>query len=483
MTTSQNYQERKHGFDRDALPIAFQDAAAMAWSLDIHYIWIDTLCIIQDDAADWEDQAAKMGQIFEGAAITLAASLSPDPYQTFFTARESSYQEAELYSEFKGELIDVVFKARRKITRGIHAKVGRSRDIDPLDKRAWGLQEKMLSRRLIAFTGAELQWTCRTLKACECHHNTSPSQPLFPTPTGPIAANDFVKLSKSWSQIVEEYSTRKLRYPADKLPALDGLASKFGTATGWTYIAGGWRETILYDLVWQRDLVPTVSSAGRCGPSFSWASSPGAVNFRFARHSYPGHRIEHTTLVEFGYTSAGNHVYSKAPDAWLKIRGHTVSAVLRRSSHGFQAYNICIDEATYSPSTDQRATCEFSIDASIPHYDTKRIPGALENRPNEASNGPGDQDKEQSILLLSLYSIHHQRHLYHNFLILERSNDSVDSYRRIGVGTGKMYRGKGREDGFPSERQLVRPFEWLLQDLEKGGRRFADIVERDLRVR
>jgi hypothetical protein len=46
-----------------------------------------------------------------------------------------------------------------------------------------------------------------------------------------------------------------------------------------------------------------------------------------------------------------------------------------------------------------------------------------------------------------------------------------------------MYRGKGREDGFPSERQLVRPFEWLLQDLEKGGRRFADIVERDLRVR
>jgi hypothetical protein len=341
----------------------------------------------------------------------------------------------------------------------------------------------MLSRRLIAFTGAELQWTCRTLKACECSRNTSPSQPLFPTPPGTTTANDLLKLSKSWSQIIEEYSTRTLKFPTDKLLALGGIASRFETATGWTYIAGGWRETMLYDLVWQRDLGPIVSSMGQCGPSSSWASHRGAVNFRFARHSYPGSRIAHTTLVDSGYTSAGTPVGSKALDAWLMVRGHTVPAVLRRSSHDFQAYKICIGDATYSPSTDQRVTCEFSIDASIPHYDTKRILGALENRPNEGPNGPDYQEKEQSILLLSLYSIHHQRRLYHNFLILERSDDDVDSYRRIGVGTGKMYRGKGCEDGFPSEPQLVRPFEWLLRDLEKGGRRFANIVERDLRVR
>jgi hypothetical protein len=139
MTTSQNYQERKQGFDRDALPIVFQDAAALARSLDIHYIWIDTLSIVQDDAADWEEQGAKMGQIYEDATITIVASLSPDPYQTFFTTREPSYQEVELFSEAEGELIDVVFKARKKITRGIHAKIGRSMDIDPLDTRAWAL--------------------------------------------------------------------------------------------------------------------------------------------------------------------------------------------------------------------------------------------------------------------------------------------------------------------------------------------------------
>ncbi|KAF2828836.1 HET-domain-containing protein [Ophiobolus disseminans] len=481
MTTSGNYEEMKNGFDRDTLPIAFQDAAAMVQGLGISYIWIDTLCIVQDDGADWEEQAAKMGQIFEGAAITIAASLSTDPYHTLFTAREPSYQEAELYSEIKGEPLNVTFKARRKITRGIHAKIGRSTDVDPLDKRAWGLQEKLLSRRLIAFTGAELQWTCRTLKACECHHNSYPSQPLFLTPTGPTTPDDIVKLSKIWSQIIEEYSARELRFLSDKLPALGGLASKFGAVTEWTYIAGGWRESILFDLVWQRDLEPIVLTATWHGPSFSWASSPGAVNFRFARHSYPGSRVGHSKVIE--YKNARNDVDCRALDCLLVVQGHTVAALLRRSPHDFQAYTICIDGTAYSRNTDQRATCEFSIDASILQYSANQIAEDSEQWSRRTIDEASDQSLEQPITLLSLYSIHHRRYLYHNFLILEKSHDDVDSYRRIGVGSGKMYRANRCENDFPSEPQLVRPFEWLSCDFERSGRRFADIVEQVLHIR
>jgi len=483
MTTSGNYEEMTLGFDRKRLPIAFRDAADMARSLGIRYLWIDTLCIVQDSSTDWEEQAARMGQIYEGAAITIAASLSTDPHHSLFQEREQIYEEIELMSGFQRGPPDVVFKARRKIARGIHAKTGRSRDIDPLDTRAWGLQEKMLSTRLIAFTGAELQWTCRASKACECRHDALPVNPLFPAPIGSETTNGIMKLSRSWSQIIEEYSTRELKFSEDRLPALSGLANKFGAETGYTYIAGGWKETLLYDLVWQRDLGPILESSTWLAPSWSWASSPGAVNFRLARHSYPGSRIEHTRLVDHYYKSAGSSLYSRALTCSLTVHGHTVAALLRRPSHDVETHTICIDSAIYSPNTDKRATCEFSIDAFVPFYNANETPGTSERLPSKTYDHSLDQEREEPITLLSLYSIHHRRYLYHNFLILARLDHEPNTYRRIGIGSGKMYRGSGSEHHFPSEAQHVRPFEWLSIGSRDTGRKFRDIVEQDVRIR
>jgi hypothetical protein len=279
MATSNNYEELKHGFDSAILPTAFQDAAAMTRSLNIQYLWIDTLCIIQDSRSDWEEQAAMMGEVFESAAITIAASSSLNPYHSLFEMRDCMYEEIELMNETRGGLFDVAFKARRKINRGIHAKTGRSTHKDPLETRAWGLQERMLSRRLIAFTGAELQWTCRTLRSCECHQRTYPAQPPFAKCNGAPSAEILAKNSKIWSRIIEEYSSRELRFPSDRLPALSGLARKFGATNSLTYNAGGWNETLLYDLVWQRDVESARVSDSWISPSYSWASAPGAVNF------------------------------------------------------------------------------------------------------------------------------------------------------------------------------------------------------------
>lgn len=480
MTTTGNYEEMKLGFDRHKLPVAFQDAAALAQSLKIDYLWIDTLCIVQDSITDWEEQAARMGTIFEGAAITIAASLSDDPYHSLFQPRASMYQEFEICNGVNGAPIDVVFKARRKIHRGIHAKTGRSTDIDPLDTRAWGLQEKMLSRRLIAFTGAELQWTCRASKSCECHNNPLPVHPLFPTPTGATTPNETVKISKTWTQIIEEYSARKLKFPKDRLPALKGLANKFGAATGYTYLAGGWKETLLYDLVWQRDLGPVLECPTWLAPSWSWASSHGAVNFRLARHSYPGSRIEHTTLVDLYYKSTGSSLYDTDLACSLTVQGYTISALLRRSIRDSQTHTICIDGAIYSPNTDKRALCEFSIDASVPYSNASEIPETSEQLRSRMCDGTATQQQEEPITLLSLYSIHHRRHLYHNFLILEKAPHDVNTYRRIGIGSGKMYRGNDCDHDFPFEVQRVKSFEWLSIDCKKGGRKLGDIVEQEL---
>jgi hypothetical protein len=480
MTTSANFDELKLGFDSTLLPTAFQDAAVMARSLDIKYLWIDTLCIIQDSRLDWEEQAARMGEIYEGAAITISASSSLNPYQTLFGKRDCMYEEIELFNEKKGKLHDVTFKARRKIDRGIHAKTGRSSHKDPLDTRAWGLQEKMLSRRLIAFTGAELQWTCRTSRFCECHQTTYPTQTLFTNDTGTSSAGNIRESSKIWSKTVEEYSSRELRFPMDRLPALGGLARRFGATNGLTYNAGGWDETLLYDLVWQRDVESTRMSESWISPSYSWASAPGAVNFRYARHSYPGSRLLHAQVVEAYYEVAGSDIYGKAKDGSLTLRGHTVTAQLRSTScEDSQGYTIHIGDAEYTPNTDQRTVCEFSIDAAIPSIRAKTNSIATHQVLCESAFENTGQVMEGPVTLLSLYSIHDRRYLYQNFLILAKSQDGSDAYRRVGIGSGKLY----RDDNIPQETHFVRPFEWLSVDVARKARSIVDVLEQVVCIR
>lgn len=484
MTTSKNYEELKRGFDQDILPPAFVDAAVMAQSLEIRYLWIDTLCIIQDSDVDWTEQAARMGDIFEGATITIAASYSSNPYQSLFGKRGEVYEEIDLCSESQGELADIAFKARRKIDRGIHDKTGRSMNTDPLDTRAWGLQEKKLSPRLIAFTGAELQWTCRSLKTCECHQNPYPSQPLFPTPTGMPEDMVILKYARAWSQTVEDYSARKLTFQEDLLPALGGLAKKFGTVTSFGYIGGVWKESFLYDLSWQRDIEPLMRPKTWLSPSFSWASAPGAVNFRFARHSYPGSRVPHTKLLGSYYRPAGADIYSRAGDGYLLVQGHTVAARLRTTAFkDSKKYAICIEESLYTPNTDQKAACEFSIDAAEPRNTAKGTSIATQKTLYDSAFEEPCQNIDEPITLLSLYSIHHQRYLYQNFLILARSHQTVNTYRRIGVGSGKLYRTSGGGDVIPSEPQNVRPFEWLAVDLGKSGRSIGTTAEQVICIR
>jgi hypothetical protein len=484
MATTTNYEELKQGFDPSLLPVVFQDAAVLARSINITCLWIDTLCIIQDSREDWEEQAANMGQVFEGAAITIAASSSPDPYNSLFGVRETMYQEIELFSDAKEELAGVEFKARRKIDRGIHAKTGRSTHADPLDTRAWGLQERMLSTRLIAFTGAELQWTCRTLRACECHQKTYPTPPLFPDFTGTSHTETMWTYHKIWSKIIEGYSNRELKVPTDRLPALSGLAKRFGTQCGFSYNAGCWKETLLYDLVWQRDVTQTKVQEPWLSPSFSWVSVPGAVNFRLARHSYPGSRIFHAHVVDVHHSTTGIDIYGTAVDGSLTLRGHTVAAHLRRSSSkGIQVYTICIYGAEYTTSADPRAVCDFSIDASIPRYNAMKSPATEHQTACEVAIRTTSQMIEGPILLLSLYSIHHPRYLYQNFLIFARSHDGTDIYKRVGIGSGKLHRKNGCGASIPDQAHLVRPFEWLSVDSSRSGRSNVDVVEQVVCIR
>src|SRR5450756_580058 len=72
-TTRKNINVRRNGIDFDALPMSFKDAITVSRALGVRYLWIDAICIVQDDHSDWIDQAPLLGKIYKNAYCTIAA--------------------------------------------------------------------------------------------------------------------------------------------------------------------------------------------------------------------------------------------------------------------------------------------------------------------------------------------------------------------------------------------------------------------------
>jgi hypothetical protein len=75
-----------------SLPKSFQDAAKVAMNLGLRYLWIDSLCIVQDDPLDWEEEAAKMGSIFESSYVAIAATSAIRSTVGFLSQREDPHE-------------------------------------------------------------------------------------------------------------------------------------------------------------------------------------------------------------------------------------------------------------------------------------------------------------------------------------------------------------------------------------------------------
>ncbi|KAF2030657.1 hypothetical protein EK21DRAFT_64977, partial [Setomelanomma holmii] len=74
LTTRENVEKRKAGFSLESLPATFRDAVLATRSLDIPYLWIDSICILQGDKEDWETEGSKLADIYSDATITICAA-------------------------------------------------------------------------------------------------------------------------------------------------------------------------------------------------------------------------------------------------------------------------------------------------------------------------------------------------------------------------------------------------------------------------
>ena len=155
-TYRHNIQELRQHIDYDSLPKTFQDAVRVTWALNIRYLWIDSICIIQDDGEDWEAESGRMEDVFSLAYCILAASSAKSSTDGFLRNREPR-QCLTIHTPKCGTIYIC------KAIDNFHLDVEQGE----LNKRGWVLQERALSHRTIHFTSTQVYWECGEGVHCE----------------------------------------------------------------------------------------------------------------------------------------------------------------------------------------------------------------------------------------------------------------------------------------------------------------------------
>lgn len=274
VTTAATLESHRSSMQIEKLSQSVQDAIAVTQSLGIRFLWVDALCIMQDDVGDKAAEISAMGEIYKNATVTIAAASSASANEGFLEDRP----------------IPDVCQLPLCLPNGHCGKIwlrgARMPPAEPLEGRAWALQESLLSPRLLYYGKQELLWACQTSEfepVNETHHfytgNIAEVHRLPSITFGILKDSSVIELasqSEFWGKIVMNYSARHLTRQEDRLPALAGLASELQKVWKDSYLAGMWRNCLVAQLGW----LGTQRHQSRMkdpyiAPSWSWASFPG----------------------------------------------------------------------------------------------------------------------------------------------------------------------------------------------------------------
>jgi hypothetical protein len=301
-TTLSTLVRNKSEIPWQSLPNTFRDAIEVTRQLGVRYLWIDSLCIIQDDENDWMQESSKMASVYQNAHLTICATVGQNDDAGLWprvvpklieevSLGHTGEQQYKLY--FRD--VDDTWESHMNVVRA--HRTGRARC--PLITRGWTLQERILSPRLLHYGHGELLWQCHESTTCECCFHDSERSLYMPHSDKSLymphsedvtkAFRDMLSSGKSdddvarnWRVLVEHYSNLSLTDPKDVLPAISALATVCSTVRpGDTYLAGLWENSIIDDMCWYanprfHNRRPNQWRA----PTYSWASVDGSVKWK-----------------------------------------------------------------------------------------------------------------------------------------------------------------------------------------------------------
>lgn len=348
---------RKH-IPRDSLPKTFQDAIDTARYLGIGFLWIDSLCITQDDHEDWAKESSLMASVYGNSYLNIAASFAANATQGCFSGRDNTWK-CQIFAVTGG---------KKRIYECWGSGDNPSKDAlskTILATRGWIVQESILPRRALHFTREQLFWTCTEATCSE----TFPWGEPRPSISSPKYTQVMVGgiTTSNWPETIERYSRTKLTNDSDKLVAIAGLARELQAQTKDQYVVGMWRRSLLLDLFWWVDS-PARLIVPYTGPSWSWASLDTA-----------GCRLEYNNPNGYqGRSSLAQH-FIEIEDVCIRPKtadpfGAISNATLRLRCQMFSRARL--DKATHSRGGQKMTVSETELNVSI-YFDTEDTLGPL----------------------------------------------------------------------------------------------------------
>lgn len=284
-TTTHNITTYLNGIPTRQLPQTIRDAIACTNRLDLRYLWIDSLCILQNSIEDKDREIPQMCNIYHDAYVTIIAAAAARVGEGFLRDRREPIDSALPFWCPDGRLGTISVQEEGRAPKG---------GVEPVDSRAWCYQERLLSPRALIYTTDTLQYRCQALQTKI--GDTSfyfppgkndglrlPDMMLSSAPTtDPPSDMDLKVLRDAWWEVVAEYTKRHLTQSSDKLLAISGAAQLFQRYWKTQYIAGLWEHNLSGDLLWRqrspRGPTGKITVPGEYrAPSWSWAATDGAI--------------------------------------------------------------------------------------------------------------------------------------------------------------------------------------------------------------
>ena len=327
--TTVNMNDMLHGIATSTLPQTIQDAITVTRKLDLQYLWVDALCIIQDSASDKGEEIAKMDRIYQNAQLTIFAASAEKCQDSFLATRSLRGDSSPSII-----LASVPFACPNVGSGTVSLRKAQTywMNHEPLSKRGWALQERVLSSRMIIYSLWQMYLQCESQMKSDggrtdrfngklaglsvlSNHQMQSSGHIWGTSDDAIWSG--------WAKVVINYIRRGLAQPSDKLPALSGIATRFQNATNDVYCAGLWKSSLLKGLKWivappPHQCRPSIYRA----PTWSWASVLGIILMRNYHRPRKHSAASHTLIVDCRVTlEDASAAFGKVREGKLTIRG------------------------------------------------------------------------------------------------------------------------------------------------------------------
>jgi hypothetical protein len=343
-TTTATLQSRLQGIKLRDLTQTFRNAIAITRRLGVKYIWIDSLCILQDSRDDWEEESSKMGLYYRSSWLTIGAGMIGDGLFAERTPPKPYCKLVMPISNTNPQTRSNIYFSQEPHAMPIRA-IG-SPDQSPLYSRGWTLQEEILSPRFLSFEPTQVYFRCSQYVDFECGYRTLINK-------WKSLASQHLASKDLWVRVVEDFSSRTLTINSDKLPALSGLAQVYQEIWNDTYLAGLWQTQIWKHLLWYAKTPKRESEY--LGPTWSWVSVDSPVIF--AGNSFADSCM---TLISASTIPVGKNPLGRLESAVIDIHAPVSKFYVRTfkvTSPEGQKSNLHTSTGKY---------CEFNPDELFP---------------------------------------------------------------------------------------------------------------------